>query len=105
MSTERPPVELLKLLDVDFESKPKPKLLVQNDSFKVMRLALSAGQHVPEHKAPKEITVQCVVGHVDFSTGGETHGLSEGRMLHLGPGEFHSVTAVQNSIVLVTMAK
>tara|TARA_R110002072_G_scaffold284006_1_gene447848 strand:- start:60001 stop:60324 length:324 start_codon:yes stop_codon:yes gene_type:complete len=97
--------ELIDLLQIAPDAEPKPSLLILNDSFKVMRLVLPAGKTIPEHKAPKEITVQCVSGSVDFTTKGETHHMTTGKLLHLEPGELHALTAIEASVMLVTMAK
>lgn len=96
---------MLDLLDADFTGVPKPQLLLENDSFKVMRLVLPAGKTIPEHKAPKEIVVQCVSGAVDFTAKGETQRMTTGNLLHLEPAELHALTAIEASIMLVTMAK
>lgn len=97
--------ELIDLLQIEPDAEPKPKLLLQNDSFKVMRLVLPAGKTIPEHKAPKEITVQCVSGAVDFTAKGETHRMTTGKLLHLESAELHTLTAIETSVMLVTMAK
>ena len=73
--------------------------------FKVMRLILPAGKNIPEHKAPKEISVQCVAGTVDFTTMGKTHSMTASSLLHLPPGELHSLLAIEDSVMLITMAK
>ena len=96
---------LVNLCDVDFGAAPKPKLLLENDSFKMMRLVLPAGKEIPEHKAPKEIVVQCVLGNVDFTTMGETHSMRPASMLHLTANELHALKANEDSVMLVTMAK
>ncbi|TWU48653.1 hypothetical protein Poly51_45540 [Rubripirellula tenax] len=99
------PGQLLDLHDFGNDAEPKPKLLLQNDSFKVMRLVLRAGKTIPEHKAMKEITVQTVAGKVEFMTMGETHTMTAGNLIYLEPSELHSLTAIEDAIVLVTMAK
>ncbi|QDU89802.1 Cupin domain protein [Pirellulimonas nuda] len=96
---------LIDLFDTGAQPEPKPKLLLQNDAFKVMRLALPAGKTIAEHKAPKEIVVQCVTGRVEFTAMGQTHTMAPGNLLHLPPSEPHALTATADSIVLVTMAK
>lgn len=99
-----PPGELIDLLDTGDGSEPKPKLLVKAEAFNVMRLVLPAGKEIPEHTAPKEITVQCVRGQVEFRTMGRTLTMTPGQLVSLAPGEPHALTAVEDSIMLVTKA-
>ncbi|MDA8746032.1 cupin domain-containing protein [Rubripirellula amarantea] len=96
--------QLIDLHDVTGDGQPKPKLLVQTGPMNVMRLVLPAGKGIPEHKAAKDITVQCVSGKVEFTSMGTTHTMTPGTMLFLPPEELHSLTAIEDSIMLVTKA-
>ncbi|QDT05409.1 AraC-like ligand binding domain protein [Rubripirellula lacrimiformis] len=98
------PGKLIDLNDVGSGDDPKPKLLIKTGPMNVMRLVLSAGKSIAEHKAAKEITVQCVAGAVEFTTMGETLRMTPGTMLFLPPGELHSLMATEDSVVLVTKA-
>lgn len=94
--------QLIDILETGLDADPKPKLLVKTGPINVMRLILPAGKAIPEHKAAKEITVQCVAGEVDFTTMGMTHRMTSGEMLFLPPGELHSLNAIEDSVMLVT---
>ncbi|KLU07585.1 hypothetical protein RISK_000663 [Rhodopirellula islandica] len=96
--------KLIDLHDIGTDAEPKPKLLIKTEPMNVMRLVLPAGKAIPEHKAAKDITVQCVAGKVDFTAMGETMTMTPGKMLFLPPGELHSLTAIEDSIMLVTKA-
>ncbi|MCA9139488.1 MAG: cupin domain-containing protein [Planctomycetales bacterium] len=96
--------QLIDLHDVGSAAEPKPKLLVSTASMNVLRLVLPAGKVIPEHKAAKEITVQCLIGEVDFITLGETVKMTAGTMLYLQPGQPHSLVSISDAIVLVTKA-
>ncbi|QDT67487.1 Cupin domain protein [Planctomycetes bacterium MalM25] len=98
------PGELIDLYAVDHDAEPKPTLLIKTEAFSVLRLVLPAGKVIPEHKAPKEITVQCVRGKVDFEAMGQTQTMTAGKVLFLDPGEPHALTAIEDAIMLVTMA-
>lgn len=52
--------QLIDLHEIGTDAEPKPKLLIKTDPMNVLRLVLPAGKSIPEHKAAKEITVQCV---------------------------------------------
>jgi quercetin dioxygenase-like cupin family protein len=78
---------------------------LESDSFKLMRLVLPAGKLIPEHKAPQEITVQCVAGKVEFTTMGAPRTMVGGCLLQLEAAQPHSLLAIEDSIMLITMAK
>ncbi|QDT09633.1 cupin domain-containing protein [Stieleria marina] len=94
--------QLIDLHDIGTNDQPKPKLLIKTEPMNVMRLVLTAGKAIPEHKAAKDITVQCVAGKVEFTTMGETHTMTPGTMLFLPPEELHSLNAIEDSIMVVT---
>lgn len=77
--------------------------LVKTDRLEVIRLVLPAGKEIPSHKVPGEITVQCLEGEVEFSTGGQSQVLSAGQLLYLRGNEPHSLKGIQDASVLVTI--
>jgi len=81
----------------------KTRTLFKTDAMEAIRLVLPAGKLIAEHKAPGEITVQCLEGHVKFTAGGHSHDLAAGDMLFLETAEPHALEAVENSSVLVTI--
>ncbi len=81
----------------------KSVTLMRSDHLEVVRLVLPAGKHIPEHRAPGEITVQCLEGVVKFGTGMGTRLMRSGDMLFLLAGEPHWLEAVENTSVLVTL--
>jgi quercetin dioxygenase-like cupin family protein len=81
----------------------KTTTLVKTADLEVIRLVLPAGKEIPSHKAPGEITVQCLEGRIDFTARGRTQELTAGRMLYLAAGEPHALKAATDSTVLVTI--
>lgn len=81
----------------------KSATLMRSEHMEVVRLVLPAGKHIPEHRAPGEITVQCLEGVVKFGTGAGTQVMRSGDMLFLLAGEPHWLEAVENGSVLVTL--
>ena len=79
------------------------RTLVKTKVIEVIRLVLPAGKEIPTHKAPNEITVQCLEGRVAFTTEGKTQELISGQLLYLAAGEPHAVLAVEGSSLLVTL--
>jgi len=81
----------------------KTTTLVKSDHLELIRLVLPAGKEIPLHKAPGEITVQCLEGRIDFTAEDKTQELIPGQLLYLIAGEPHALTAIEDSSVLVTL--
>lgn len=81
----------------------KTATLVNAASLKVIRLVVPAGEDIPEHTAPGDITVQCLEGVVDFVAGGRTRRLAAGQMLYLAAGTPHALHGFEDAAVLVTI--
>lgn len=78
--------------------------LVKTDQFEAIRLFIPKGHEVcRNHQVKGPITVQCLQGEVAFSVEGETHTLRAGHWLYL-PGEVsHSMSGVEDSLILLTI--
>ena len=48
-------------------SSSKTTTLVKTADLELIRLVLPAGKEIPTHKAPGELTVQCLEGRVAFT--------------------------------------
>lgn len=83
-------------------SEGKSSTLMETAGVELIRLVIPAGKEIPPHRAPGEIMVQCIEGHVMFNHDGKAIELHPGEMLHLCPKEIHSLKAVNDSSVLVT---
>lgn len=77
--------------------------LARTDQLEVIRLVLPAGKTIEEHRAPGEITVQCLEGTVEFQAHGQWRTLQAAQMLRLDSREPHALKAVEDSTVLVTI--
>ena len=67
-------------------------------------IALLAGQTMGEHEGPGEATLQVLRGRVRLSAGPTDWEGWEGDLL-IVPTERHSVTAVEDAAILLTVAK
>lgn len=81
----------------------KTATLVKTTDLELIRLVLTAGKEIPTHKAPGEITVQCLEGRVAFTAEGKTQELIAGQLVYLRAGEPHVVKGVEDSSLLVTI--
>jgi quercetin dioxygenase-like cupin family protein len=66
-------------------------------------IALARGQRVDEDN-PGEATVQVLCGQVRVTAGDATTDVSPGQLLML-PSDRHTVTALEDAVLLVTVAK
>jgi quercetin dioxygenase-like cupin family protein len=83
------------------------KMLVKTDDLRILLIALGQGASLPEHHADARISIHVLQGVVRFSVGsdgGETIELSAGALLPLERAVRHAATALERSILLVTMA-
>ena len=81
----------------------KTSTLLKSKNIEVVRLVMTAGKEIAQHKAPGEITVQCLEGKIAFTALGQTHELMAGQMLYLGAGEPHSVKCIEDASFLLTI--
>lgn len=81
----------------------KTTTLVKTGDLELTRLVLPAGKEIASHKAPGEITVQCLEGRVAFTSSGTTQELTAGQLLYLAAGEPHAVKGIEDSSLLVTI--
>ncbi|WP_337176446.1 cupin domain-containing protein [Paludisphaera sp.] len=84
------------------EEGRRVETLLKTDAFELKRLSLAKGGEIPEHHAPGPITVQCLVGRVNFTVEGRPNDLAAGTLIHLAPRVPHALKAEEDSIVLVT---
>ncbi|HEY4311965.1 MAG TPA: cupin domain-containing protein [Pirellulales bacterium] len=77
--------------------------LLTTESLELIRLVMPAGKKIPTHQVPGEITVQCLEGKIEFTAGDRSHELRAGEMLGLPGGCPHSLSAVEDATVLVTI--
>jgi quercetin dioxygenase-like cupin family protein len=91
--------------DMPVESKISASSLVKSPSLEVIRLTVPAGKTVANHTAPGDITVQCIKGAIDFTAGDRTYRLERGRMLYLDAGTVHALQGIEDSAILVTIAR
>ncbi|MEJ7635580.1 cupin domain-containing protein [Aeromicrobium sp.] len=67
-------------------------------------IALRAGTQLSEHENPGEATIQVLMGRVTLSSGDVEWNGSPGDLL-LVPDARHALDAVEDSVVLLTVAK
>jgi quercetin dioxygenase-like cupin family protein len=81
----------------------KTTSLVKTNELELIRMVHPAGKEIPPHKAPGEITVQCLEGRIAFTAHANTQDLAAGQLLYLASGEVRSLKGIEDSSLLVTI--
>jgi quercetin dioxygenase-like cupin family protein len=98
------PAEPIDILPLGKELRVVPTTtLVKTESLEVLRLVLRAGKEIAPHRVPKEITVQCLEGIVQFTARDRQQLLTPGTLLYLSGGDEHALRAVEDASLLVTI--
>lgn len=84
-------------------SEDKTHALVKTPEFEAIRLFLSAGKELKEHKVDGSITLQCLEGVVDFRFDGSLRRMVAGDWLYLDGGVVHSLWAHADASLLLTI--
>ncbi|XZE17810.1 cupin domain-containing protein [Pirellulaceae bacterium SH449] len=87
----------------DLLSDTKTCVLIKSQNFEVIRMVMLAGKAIAEHSAKGEVIVQCLEGTVLFNMAGNSVKLQGGQLIYLEAGEPHSVKAIVDSSLLLTM--
>ena len=94
------------LEDIKFnEMKPAVSLLLDTDFSKEIRVVFKKGQTMEDHQAPFAIIVQVLKGSIDFGVEGEVKQMNTGDIISLKPQVVHNLTAIEESIVRLSLSK
>jgi quercetin dioxygenase-like cupin family protein len=77
--------------------------ILKSEQLEIVRLVLPAGKSLREHQAPGEISLQCIEGKVELSVPSGTHELGPGDLIHLRSQVPHSLRALLDSSLLLTL--
>ena len=84
-------------------SKEHTKAIVKTPEMELARLVFPAGGEFPDHKVSGPIVVHCIEGEIEFVAMGVTRILKTGQLVYLLPDEPHSIRAISDSVVLLTI--
>ena len=87
------------------DNKPVVSLLLDTDFSKEIRIVFKKGQIMEDHQAPFAIIVQVLKGCIDFGVNNVNDKLNEGDIISLKPQIVHSLRAVEESVVRLTLSK
>lgn len=77
--------------------------IIKAGQLEVIRVVLPAGEGLPLHETPGEVTVQCLEGEVQFTVGNRPQLLRAGDWIHLKPRAPHALHAVHDASLLLTI--
>ena len=86
-----------------FETKPQAKKILDADGGSITLMELAAGQSWHEHHSVHPVIVQVLKGKVDYSAKGQSIILEPGKIIHTTAKLLHSVTALEDSTLMVIM--
>lgn len=85
-------------------SLPRSTTLVREDGLRCLLLHLKPGEEIPEHQTRGAITVHCLTGQATFVASGDRAELVPHSLICVPAGTPHSVSARQESLLLVTIS-
>ncbi len=83
--------------------KEHTKAIIKTDEMELIRIVLPSGKGIPTHDTPGPTTIHCIAGKIAILAMGKTQELNYDQLLHLAPGESHSLKAIEDSVVLLTI--
>jgi quercetin dioxygenase-like cupin family protein len=99
------PAEVTRLLaETTWSSGQNARTLIKYDTLRVVLVALQAGRSLPEHKTEGRLTIHVLSGHLEVKAAERTFNLHAGGLLALDRNLSHEVLALQESVVLLTIA-
>lgn len=87
-----------------WETGQNAKTLLKYDDFRVVLMVLRAHARVPAHQTAGRISIQTIHGHIEVRAAGRSFDLRSGGLLALDRGLPHDVEALEESVLLLTIA-
>lgn len=97
-------IEQLKAEESWLNNKRNAITVFKSDHMRIVLIGLHNNATLPEHTAEGIISVHVLEGHIVFKTADDEKKLLQGQMVTLHERIPHSVTAMEDSIFLLTMA-
>ncbi len=78
--------------------------LTKTKQMEVIRMTIPKGKIIPAHQVTGEVSIFCLDGKVEFQIEEKLNELSSGDWLYMNGGDKHSLRAVTDSSLLVTIS-
>ncbi|HEV2114185.1 MAG TPA: cupin domain-containing protein [Terriglobales bacterium] len=79
-------------------------MLLKTSDLRILLIAMKRGARLPEHHADARLSIQVWKGSVRLTVSGETAVLKGGSVAALEASVLHSVEAIEDSSLLLTLA-
>ena len=79
------------------------KVIHRGGGLNATVFAFDAGEQLTEHQAARTAVVQVLSGRLRFNVDDEQLDLGPGSWLHMAPGAPHSLTAIEPTVMLLTL--
>lgn len=86
-------------------SLPRSTTILRENGLRCLLLHLKPGEEIPEHQTRGAITVHCLSGQASFVANSDRVELVPHSLITVPAGTPHSVTGLQESLLLVTVAE
>lgn len=87
------------------DQKIVTKVIIETPFSKELRILLSKGQTMKEHKTPYPILIQVVQGAIELGISGKSHPMLAGEIMYLEPDLPHDLHGTENAIVRLSLSK
>jgi len=104
MSTITTPTNFYANLEFSTQKVMITKIL-ETPNSKEIRICLSKGQLMKEHTAPAPIVIMVLEGKINFTVDTTQFYLNKGDIINLEAKVPHSLLAIENSVIRLTLAK
>ncbi|MDI6838633.1 cupin domain-containing protein [Ciceribacter thiooxidans] len=96
--------EIIDLAPLTSELKAaRTRAIVKTDAFEAVRLVAHAGADIKAHKVDGPITLHCLEGRVQVNVPGKSLELFAANWIYLEGGVPHSIKAIEDSSLLLTI--
>lgn len=80
-------------------------VLVRHGPVSIILFAFDNGGQLKEHRVDGEVTIHILNGRVEVAVATEVVRLAPGQLISLAPGQVHSVRALDDSEMLLTVCR
>jgi len=81
------------------------KVILETSFSKEIRIVLSKGQLMKEHKAPFPIIIHVIQGSINLGSEGEIQEMNAGDLITLDANVPHDLKANENAVIRLTLSK
>ena len=102
--TKNTPLSLYTALAFD-KNKPLVALILETPMTKELRICLSEGVMMKDHKSPFPIVIHVQEGTMELGVEGDSFAMVKGDLINLEGGVMHNLKALENTIVRLSILK